>query len=50
VTLYHSETAGKFGESVGVLVGDTGSFPLRYLVSGSKKATPRLNITRNEEL
>ena len=31
-------------------MGDTGSFPLRYLVDGSKKATPRLNLTLQGKL
>lgn len=32
------------------LLGDTGAFPLRYLIDGSKKATPRMNVTLEGEL
>jgi hypothetical protein len=33
-----------------ILIGDTSHFPLRYLVSGNKKAPATLNLTMNDDL
>lgn len=48
----HTNTAGNDSLKIylyhgQVLFGDTGAFPLRYLIDGSKKATPRMNLTNN---
>lgn len=48
----HTNTAGNDSLKIYLycghkLFGDTGAFPLRYLVDGSRKATPRMNVTHN---